>query len=127
MTAPEWMNALIREFGKSAGLADFSLNDRGAAAATFETGVSLHFEYARGMLTVFVTLPSPQDTQTVSRLLGYAHPAARRGFTVRAGYLTKSGRALFAVRLGEREVTLPMINTVFSELWRIANEFGGRM
>ncbi|MBP5227367.1 MAG: hypothetical protein J6336_08280 [Kiritimatiellae bacterium] len=125
MMAPDWINALIREFGKSARLADLSLNDRGAAAVTFETGVSLHFEYARGMLSVFVTLPAPHDIQTSRRILAYAHPSARRGFTVRSGYLVKSGRAVFAVRLGEREVTLPMINAAFAELWRIANEFGG--
>ena len=39
--APVWLDDIVREFGRSAGLSDFSLNDRGAAAATFETGAQL--------------------------------------------------------------------------------------
>lgn len=125
MMAPEWIDALVRQFGQSAGLSSFTLNDRGAASVTFETGVSLRFEYARETLTVFVTVPSRNDAGAARRMLAYAHPAARRGFTVRAGYLAKAGRAIFAVRLQEREVTLPALNAVFAELWRIATEFGG--
>ena len=125
MTAPEWIDALVRQFGESAGLSRFSLNDKGVASVRFETGVSLHFEYARETLTLFVTVPARNDAKSASRMLAYAHPAARRGFTVRSGYLARSGKAIFAVRLQEREVTLPVLNAVFAELWRIATEFGG--
>ena len=30
--APVWLDDIVREFGRSAGLSDFALNDRGAAA-----------------------------------------------------------------------------------------------
>ena len=50
MSAPSWMEALVREFGKGAGLPDLAFNDRGAAALSFENGASLRFEYAEGTL-----------------------------------------------------------------------------
>ena len=33
MTAPNWIEAVVRDFGRGAGLADFALNARGAAAS----------------------------------------------------------------------------------------------
>ena len=50
MSAPSWMESLVREFGKGAGLSNFTLNDRGVAALAFENGASLRFEYAEEML-----------------------------------------------------------------------------
>ena len=42
MTAPVWMNAVITEFGRSAGVNGLVLNASGAAQLDFETGVSLN-------------------------------------------------------------------------------------
>ena len=39
MTAPNWIEAVVRDFGRGAGLADFALNARGAAAVRFENGL----------------------------------------------------------------------------------------
>ena len=72
-----------------------------------------------------LTLPVRFDPATAARLLAYAHPDARYGFKLRVGFLAKSGRAVFAARLADREVTLPALNSVFSVLWRIGQEFGG--
>ena len=44
---------------------------------------------------------------------------------MRAGYLAKSGCAVFAVRLTAQDVTLPALDAVFGALWRVATEFGG--
>lgn len=125
MTAPAWIESVIREFGRAAGLPNLVLNDRGAAAITFENGATLRLEYAFDSLVVALTLPVRLDPAMAARLLAYAHPDARFGFKLRAGYLAKSGRAVFAARLADREVTLPALNSVFSVLWRIGQEFGG--
>ena len=125
MTAPAWIEAVVREFGQAAGLSGLALNDRGAAAITFENGAALRLEYAFDSLVVALTLPANLDPAAAARLLSHAHPEARYGFKLRAGYLAKTGRAVFAARLADREVTLPAINSVFAVLWRIGQEFGG--
>ena len=125
MTAPDWIAAIVRDFGRSAGLADFALNDRGAAAAAFENGVGLRFEFAMEALYVVVTVPATPDPARARALLAYAHPDAQLGVRVRAGYLEGRGRAVFAVRLAERDATLPAVNRAFDALWRVAQEFGG--
>lgn len=126
MSAPVWMESLVKEFGKGAGLPDFALNDRGVAALAFENGASLRFEYAEGALAVSMTVPSPIDSVRAGALLSHSHPDARRGsFRIRTGYLASRGRAVFAVRLAEREATLPLLNQVFAALWAAAREYGG--
>ena len=102
MTVPTWIDSAVSAFGQSAGLGSLSLGERGVAALSFRI-----------------------DASSAGRLLGYAHPQARLGFRLRAGYLARAGRAVFAVRLADRDVTLPSLNAVFALLWRVALEFGG--
>ena len=124
--APVWLDDIVREFGRSAGLSDFSLNDRGAAAATFETGAQLRFEYAFESLVVALSFPYPvSDPAAARRLLAVAHPRARPPFKLRAGLLERSGRALLAARFPERETTLPAVNAAFSALWRLSEDLAG--
>ena len=125
MMAPTWIEAVVREFGQAAGFSGLALNERGAAALDFENGAALRLEYTFDSLVVALTLPVRLDPAAAARLLAYAHPEARYGFKLRAGFLAKSGRAVFAARLADREVTLPALNSVFSVLWRIGQEFGG--
>ena len=125
MTAPSWIESTVGEFGRSAGLGSLSLGDRGVAALSFQNGLVLRFEYAFDALHVAMTVPAHLDAAVAGRLLGYAHPEARFGLRVRTGYLAKSGRAVFVVRLADRDVTLPSINAAFALLWRVALEFGG--
>ena len=126
MMAPEWLNAVVRDFGRAAGADSLALNDRGAAALTFETGVALRFEYTGAELVVAVTVPRPADPAGLRRVLSFAHHrAGGQGLRIRAGYLTASGRALLAVRIPERNVTLPAVNAAFAVLWRAAGEIGG--
>ena len=124
--APVWLDDIVREFGRSAGLSDFAFNDRGAAAVTFETGAQLRFEYAFESLVVALSFPYPGgDPEAARRLLAAAHPGARPGFKLRAGLLEKTGRAILAARFPEREITLPAVNAAFSALWRIAEDLAG--
>ena len=124
--APVWLDDIVREFGRSAGLSNFSLNDRGAAAATFETGAQLRFEYAFESLVVALSFPYPaSDPAAARRLLAAAHPGARAPFKLRAGLLERSGRALLAARFPERETTLPAVNAAFSALWRLSEDLAG--
>ena len=125
MTVPAWIDSAVGAFGQSAGLGSLSLGDRGVAALSFQNGLVLRFEHAFDALHVAMTVPVRLDASAAARLLGYAHPDARFGFRLRAGYLAKTGRAVFAVRLADRDVTLPSINAAFALLWRIALEFGG--
>ena len=125
MTAPGWIGSLVGEFGRSAGIRNFALNAQGVAAISFETGLSLRFEYVEGSLVISVTVPAPATDAAARSLLSRAHPDARFGLKVRAGWLARSSRAVFAIRLAEREVTLPAINAAFNALWRIGMEYGG--
>ena len=124
--APVWLNDIVREFGRSAGLADFALNDRGAAAVAFETGSELRFEYAFESLVVALAFPYPADNPAaVRRLLAAAHPGARPPFKLRAGLRTRDGRAILVARFPERETSLPAVNAAFAALWRIAEDLAG--
>jgi type III secretion system chaperone SycN len=125
MSAPAWLESLVRDFGKGAGLPDFALNERGAAALSFENGATLRFEYDGEALAVAMTVPCRPDPAKARAILACAHPDARYGLRVRAGYLARRGTAVFAVRLEERAVTLPLVNQAFAVLWRIALETGG--
>lgn len=125
MTAPNWIDAVVRDFGRGAGIDGFALNSRGAAAVSFENGFSLRFEYRGDELVVLVAVPAANDAQTARRALSCAHPDARFGVRVRVCYLAKSGCVAFAVRIAAQEVTLPALSAAFGALWRVANEFGG--
>ena len=113
MTAPVWMNAVIGDFGRAAGIGRLALNERGTA--------SLRFEYTGSELVVAVTVPSAD----VKRLLSLSHPKARYGLRVRAGVLPKTHEAVMAVRFAERDVTLPHVSAAFELLWRLARDMGG--
>jgi len=124
--APVWLDDIVREFGRSAGLSDFALNDRGAAAVSFETGAQLRFEYAFESLVVALSFPYPvSDPDAARRLLAAAHPGARPGFKLRAGLQPRTGRALLVARFPEREATLPAVNAAFSALWRLSEDLAG--
>ena len=125
MKAPVWIESAVREFGQAAGLNALDLGENGVAAVSFDNSVSLGFEYAHEALVVSVTIQAHLDPGSAARLLAYAHPEARAGFRLRTGYLARAGRAVFAVSLADRDVTVPALNSVFSALWRIAIEFGG--
>lgn len=121
MIAPIWLNAVIGDFGRAAGLGSLALNERGAAALKFENGATLRLEYTGAELVVAMTV----QTADLRRLLSLSHPSARFGLRVRTGIMSKTREAVMAVRLAERDVTLPHVNAAFDLLWRLAGEIGG--
>jgi len=125
MSAPRWVESVVSEFGHAAGLDRLALNERGAAVVAFENGSRLRLEYAYESLVVAITVPVRMDVSSARRILSYTHPSARHPFRLRSGWLKKSSAAVFAARLADREVTLPSLNSVFAELWRISHDFGG--
>ena len=123
---PAHIISTLRDFGKAAGIGDFLLSARDSAAVRFDTGATLRFEFFNDALTVLMTVPCRPEVDDVKRLLAYACPPPQGGRRpLRAGYLVKNSCAVFALRIDEGSVTLPSVNAAFSELWRIANEFGG--
>lgn len=121
MTSPVWMNAVIGDFGRAAGLSGLALNDRGAAALRFENGSSFRLEYTGGELVMEMTVLAAD----LKRLLSQSHPLARHGLRVRTGVIAKSREAVLAVRIAERDVTMPRLSSTFGVLWRLAGEVGG--
>lgn len=125
MTAPTWMNAVISDFGRAAGAEGLAINAAGSSALRFANGSALRFEYTGDELVVAMTFRLVPDVSALRRLMALANPKASRGMRFRAGIIPKTGAAVVAVRLPERDVTLPTVNTVFSALWRVADEIGG--
>ena len=123
MTVPAWIDAMVADFGRSAGVKNLALGERGAAALSFETGAEFRLEYVGEELVMAVTMPGGGDLR---RLLALSHPRARHGgFRMRTGVVAKSGRRVMAVRIPERDVTLPTLNAAFVALWSAAGEMGG--
>jgi len=125
MTAPKWVDSVVGEFGQAAGLGSLSLGEKGVAALSFQNGLVLRFEHAFDSLFVAMSVPTRLDPASAARLLGYSHPDARFPLRLRTGYVARSGSAVFAVRIADRDVTLPAVNAAFDLLWRVATEFGG--
>ena len=124
MTPPSWMQETIAEFGRSAGIDGFAFNERGTAALGFSSGATLVFEYAYSSLIVMMTVPVALDSSVAEKALKFVMPERRGEFRIKAGFLSEKGRVFFAVRLPHDEVTLPVINSAFSYLRRLADQFG---
>lgn len=127
MNIPQWLLDVVQSFGRNIGLEALPLSERGAAALTFDTGVAFRLEYTPGTLSLVLTVPMQNsDTEAIKRLLGYAQPDVQPSFVLHVGYHEPTGRAFFMSRFGEREVSLQMLNAVFTELWEIAEDFRAR-
>lgn len=120
-SAPSWLEAILRQFGEGIGLKNFAMNERGAAVLRFETGSSLRFEYAFESLVIALQVPVAADLAAFKRFLSLAHPERRGAFKLRVAYLSQHDSILLAARLAEREVTLPVLNSVFGTLWQMAH------
>ena len=127
MNAPKWLNAVLQEFGEGINLKNFGFNSANAAALRFETGISLRFEYALESLVVTMQIPIIHDPETMKSLLRYAQPERRPSFKLRVAYLEKSGSALMVAIIPERNANLTTVNSVFNELWLLAEDFRRRM
>ena len=125
MTAPTWLNGVISEFGRAAGVAGLALNASGAVAFRFSNGFALRFEYTGEELVVAVTFNMPYGTAATRRLLSFADPRAAGPVRLRSGIIAKTGAGVVAARIPERDVTLPLVNATFAALWRAAEEIGG--
>ena len=127
MSAPKWLNAVLHEFGEGIDLKNFGFNSANAAAIRFETGVSLRFEYALESLLMTIQIPAVQDSETMKTLLKYAQPERRPSFKLRVAYLEKSESAIMVARIPERDANLAAVNSVFNELWLLAEDFRRRI
>lgn len=121
--SPAWLNDSVQAFGRQMGLQEFRLQENGCAGATFENGLALRFEYAQEALVMSMGVPLEATDEAMKRLLVAAHPsaAAQGGPRLRVGYLSRRGEALFALRLGEREVTVTALEAAFRMLWAAAD------
>ena len=118
---PDWLNDTVQAFGRQMGLASFRLAENGAAGVRFENGLSLRFEYADAALMAYMGVPAEADEGTLQRLLLAAHPSVGGSPHIRSAYLARTGEALFAVRLNERDVTVSALEAVFRMLWAAAD------
>jgi len=122
--AARWIEEAVRSFGRQLGLAEFALNEAGAAGVSFENGMTLRFESARDALVLTVGVPSAGEAQ-LKRLLAAAHPSAQRGRTVRAVRLAGTGEDALSVRFGEREVSVDALSVAFRNLWEAVRGAAG--
>lgn len=120
-----WIAETVRAFGRSLGLKDFALNERGAAGVRFENGHGLYLEGGDAGLMVSVGVPSDPSAETMKRLLARAHYAARTdGLRVRAVWVEKAGEARFVTRVDARDLTATSLEQAFRALWQEAEVFG---
>ncbi len=120
---PDWLNDVVRAFGRQLELTQFALDARGVAGVRFENGLALRFEYAGEALLVSMGVAAGDDEATLRRVLGFAHPDAQRGAVrVRAAYLARRGEAVFVARLPERRVTVTALSEAFAALWQVADQ-----
>ena len=126
MTAPKWLDAILHAFGEGVDIRNFGFNENGAASMRFETGVSLHFEYALDMLVVALQIPVANDARNIRQLLLYAQPERMSSFKLRVAYMERNSAAVMAAKIDARDASLAHINAVFAELWQMAEDFRRR-
>ena len=129
MNVPNWLNDTVRGFGRQLGLETLALNDRGAAGVRFDNGAALRLELAGGALTVFVTVGGQPSGEALRALLAEAHPAASGGRrrAVRTACSPRTGEALLAVRIDERDVSVTSLADAFHDLWERAERIGRKI
>lgn len=127
MNAPHWLNSIITDFGAGIGVRTLLLNGKDAAAIKFEDGKSLHFEYIFESLAMTMHIPVYGSSETLKRLLSYSAPERKTIAKVRTAYLKDLSKALITITIPERQVTVPLMNTVFTELWRLSEDFRRRI
>lgn len=118
---PDWLNDIVQSFGRQMGLQEFRLHENGSAGVTFENGLSLRLEYASEALMVSMGTPIAPDDAAMKGLLQLAHPSAQQMVRIRVGYLKRTGEALLAMRLMERDVTVTVLEAAFRLLWTAAD------
>ncbi len=121
--APRWLDEIITDFGRGAGLQNLSLGERGALALTGEHGTSLHLEYVYPNLLVRMTADVVKTPETAKKVLLFAEPVRQGRYPVRTGFMPRADKAFFAVKLSQDDVTLPTLTEVFRELRRLAERF----
>ncbi len=123
--APQWLDEILNEFGRGAGLQHFTLGEQGVAALEMSHGMMLSFEYTYPQLTVMVTVEVAKDVETAQKVLLLADPDRQGQLLIRSGLMPRSDRAFFATILKHEDVTLPLLTTTFAELRRLAERFVG--
>ncbi len=123
--APRWLDEIIAEFGRGAGIRGLSLGERGVAALAGEGGTAFILEYVYPNLLVRMTAEVRKTPETAKRVLQLAEPLRQGRFAVRAGFMPHADQAFFAVRLPHDSVTQPVLMDVFRELRRLAERFVG--
>lgn len=127
MMTPYWLNEILREFGKGVGLKEFGVNGNDAAVLRFDSGISIRFEYALETLVIAAEVPAKPEIQNLKRLLSYALPDRAPSFRLRCAFVADTNCAMLAARINEREVTLPLLTSVFTELFHLAEDFRNRL
>ena len=126
MNIPDWLNETVRGFGRQLGLTTLELNDRGAAGVRFDNGATLRLERTAGALSMYVTVAGRPSGEALKLLLSEAHPAAGGGRRrpVRVACSVRTGEALLAVRIGERDLDVASLADAFHDLWSRAERIG---
>ena len=119
---PDWLNDIVRAFGRQMGLERFELNERNAAGVRFENGLSFRLEYAHESLVMLAGFAALPQGDVLKRVLMSVHPDMRQQPPLRAGYLSRTGEVVFMVRLYERDVTVTALETVFRQLWNVVDQ-----
>ena len=127
MTAPDWLNDVVRALGRQMRLESFGLNESGSAGVRFENGREFRLEYHRGAMALTVTVELQLTAEAAKAVLTAAHPDARRNARIRSGFFAKTSRGFFHARLSERDVTPDMLERIFRELWAAADGAAGRI
>ncbi len=123
--APRWLDDIIADFGRGAGIQSLALGENGVAALAGDNGMALHLEYVYPNLIVRMTAEVDKSAETAKKVLLFAEPTRQERYLVRTGFMPRENKAFFAVSLPHESVTIPVLTEVFRELRRLAERFAG--
>ncbi len=123
--APRWLDEIIGEFGRGAGIQSLSLGERGVAALSGDDGMDFILEYVYPNLILRMTAEVEPSAETAKKVLLFAEPMRQGRFPLRCGFMPRADKAFFAISLSHDLITLPILSEAFRDLRRTAERFTG--
>jgi type III secretion system chaperone SycN len=114
-----WVDEALADFGRTLGIANLRFPGDGPVRLEFDRQGSLYFEPLEGQLLAYLVRPLDRpEAEFLGRALDLCHWRHHHAFPVSAG-LHAERELTFAVRVPEREFTLPTIERVVDLLGRL--------
>ena len=114
-----WVDESIRQYGRSIGAENLSLDEDGLLRLDFERKGCLQMELVEDALLVYLSRPLPSyDREAAKRILSACSPDRHHAYPLNAAI--KDNEVFVLARIPERDVTPPVLEQCIQLLESVA-------